>query len=132
MIEDIKELKEMVKELKVLYVEDEEEMRMGSELFLKKFFNFVETAKDGQDGFEKFQTNRHDIIFTDIMMPKMDGEEMIEKIKEIDENIFCVTLTASEVRLKDIKEICDLYYRKPISYDNMNTVLQEIVKKFNL
>ncbi|QOY52266.1 response regulator [Candidatus Sulfurimonas baltica] len=132
MIKDIKALKEMVKELTVLYVEDEDEMRSGSELFLKKFFNFVETAKDGEEGLEKFQTNRHDIIFTDVMMPRMDGEEMIKKIKEIDNNIFCVTLTASEVRLEDIKEMCDLYYRKPISYDDMNTVLQEIVKKFNL
>lgn len=132
MNEEIKELKERVKNLKILYVEDEDEMRIGSEMFLNKFFNSVETAKDGQEGLNKFKNGKYDIVFTDIMMPIMDGEEMMGNIKNISDDVFCIALTASEVRLEKIKETSDLYFRKPISYEDMVTVMQGIVKKFNL
>ncbi len=129
---EIKELKEKVKNLNILYSEDEEEMRLGTELFLNKFFSSVDTASDGQEGLNKFMEKRHNVVFTDIMMPNMDGLEMLTKIHTIDENVFKVTLTASDVREKDITEVSDLYYRKPITYENMIIIMKEIVKKFNL
>ncbi len=129
---EIKELKEKVKNLNILYSEDEEEMRLGTELFLNKFFSSVDTASDGQEGLNKFIEKHHNVVFTDIMMPNMDGLEMLTKIHTIDENVFKVTLTASDVREKDITEVSDLYYRKPITYENMIIIMKEIVKKFNL
>ena len=132
MNEEIKALKEKVKNLKILYSEDEDEMRIGTELFLNKFFSSVETANDGQLGLEKFKNSQYDVVFTDIMMPNMDGLEMLKNMKEINKNIFSVTLTASEVRKDDIINSSDLYFRKPITYENMIYILREIVKKFNL
>jgi len=132
MNEEIKLLKEKVKNLKILYSEDEEEMRIGTELFLNKFFTSVETANDGQLGLEKFNKNKYDVVFTDIMMPNMDGLEMLKNMKEKNKDFFSVTLTASEVRENDIIKAADLYFRKPITYDNMIHILKEIVKKFDL
>jgi len=132
MNKDIQELKERVKNLRILYVEDEDEMRMGSEMFLNKFFTSVEVAKDGLEGLIKYKDKKYDIVFTDIMMPKMDGEEMIVEIKKLSDNVFCIALTASEVRLENIKEVSDLYFRKPIAYQDMVIVMQAIVKKFHL
>lgn len=129
---EMKILKEKVKNLKVIYAEDEDDMRMGTEIFLNKFFSQVEIAVDGKDGLEKFENGNFDIVFTDILMPKMGGLEMIEKIKELNDKIFIVTLTASEVRKEDIEKAADLYFRKPISYDNMFTIMNEIVNKFKL
>ena len=107
-------------------------MRIGTELFLNKFFTSVNTAKDGQLGLQKFKDNKYDVVFTDIMMPNMDGLEMLKKMKEIDKSIFSITLTASEVREEDIANSSDLYFRKPITYENMIYILREIVKKFDL
>ena len=132
MNEEIKILKEKVKNLKILYSEDEEEMRVGTELFLNKFFTYVNTANDGQQGLEKFKNNKYDVIFTDIMMPNMDGLEMLKNMKEKNKDFFSVTLTASEVRENDIIETSNLYFRKPITYDNMIHILKGIVKTFNL
>jgi len=130
--QEIKDLKEKVKNLDILYCEDEEEMRIGSELFLNKFFTSVDSAVDGQDGLTKFEEKKYKVIFTDIMMPNMDGLEMLKNIKKIDENIFAVALTASEVKEEEITELSNLYFRKPITYDNMMTIMREIVNKFNL
>ena len=132
MNEEIKILKEKVKDLKVLYVEDEEEMRLGTEVFLNKFFNFVQTAKDGEEGLQKFKENNFDIIFTDILMPKISGLEMIKEMQRINNNIFSAALTASEISDKKIIETTDLYFRKPISYDNMFVIMKKIVDKFKL
>jgi len=129
---EIKILKEKVKSLKVIYVEDEDDMRMGTEIFLNKFFSKVEVAVDGKDGLEKFKNGDFDIVFTDILMPKMNGLEMIAKIKELNSEIFIVTLTASEVKKEEIEAAADLYFRKPISYNNMFTIMNEIVNKFKL
>ena len=132
MNQEIKDLKEKVKNLDILYCEDEDEMRIGSELFLNKFFTSVDSAVDGQEGLTKFEEKKYKVIFTDIMMPNMDGLEMLKNIKKIDENIFSVALTASEVKEEEIKESSNLYFRKPITYDNMMTIMREIVNKFNL
>ena len=128
----IKILKEKVKNLKVIYVEDEDDMRIGTEVFLNKFFSKIVVASNGKDGLEKFNNNDFDIVFTDIIMPIMGGLEMIAKIKEIKDDIFVVTLTASEVNEQEIKESSDLYFRKPISYENMFDILNSIVSKFKL
>jgi len=132
MNEEIKELKSKVENLNVLYSEDEEEMRVGTELFLNKFFTSVDSSCDGLEGLEKFKEKKYDIVFSDVMMPRMDGLEMLKKIKEMDSNVFTVTLTASSVREKDIISTSDLYYRKPISYENMIEIMQKIVEKLNL
>jgi len=130
--QEIQDLKEKVKELNILYCEDEEEMRLGSELFLNKFFNNVDAVSDGQKGLEKFKQNRHQVVFTDIMMPNMNGLEMLKNIKEIDKKVYTITLTASEITQEDMQSISNLYFRKPISYANMLLVMKEIVKKFEL
>ena len=132
MNKEIKDLREKVRNLDILYCEDEEEMRVGSELFLNKFFTSVDSASDGQEGLTKFEEKKYKVIFTDIMMPNMDGLEMLKNIKKVDENIFAVALTASEVKEEEIKESSNLYFRKPITYDNMITIMREIVNKFNL
>ncbi len=132
MNQEIKELKEKVKDLHILYSEDEEEMRIGTELFLNKFFTSVDSACDGQEGLDKFKEKEYQVVFTDIMMPNMDGLKMLKNIKEINENIFTVTLTASEVREDKIIESSNLYFRKPITYENMITIMREIVNKFHL
>ena len=128
----IKELKDKVKELNILYCEDEDDMRLGTELFLNKFFVSVDSASDGKIGFDKFKEKKYHVVFTDIMMPNMDGLDMLKSISEIDKDIFTVTLTASEVSEDEIKRISDLYFRKPITYENMITVMEKIVDKFNL
>lgn len=66
----------------LLLVEDDPLMlRMYEKIF--KFEGYdVDTAKDGEEGLEKAKTQKPVLILLDIMMPKMNGLEMLEKLKK--------------------------------------------------
>ena len=66
----------------LLLVEDDPLMlRMYEKIF--KFEGYqVDTAKDGEEGLEKAKTQKPVVILLDIMMPKMNGIEMLEKLKK--------------------------------------------------
>ncbi|OUR93128.1 hypothetical protein A9Q84_21745 [Halobacteriovorax marinus] len=70
--------------LKVLVVEDEEEIRDFIGFCLEDFLgNRVEyfASEDGLDALEKVTLNKYDLIITDIKMPNMDGKEFILKVQ---------------------------------------------------
>jgi CheY-like chemotaxis protein len=70
------------KKPKILLVDDDENIRvMYAELFIKEGFE-VEEAVDGLEGLEKATKNIPDIIFTGIIMPRMDGFVFIESLKK--------------------------------------------------
>ncbi|OGZ33293.1 MAG: hypothetical protein A3I88_02780 [Candidatus Portnoybacteria bacterium RIFCSPLOWO2_12_FULL_39_9] len=66
---------------KILIIEDDPFL---NEMYVTKFTqaNFeVEVAIDGQEGLQKIEKNKPDLILLDIVLPKMDGFEILEKIK---------------------------------------------------
>ncbi len=66
---------------KILLVEDNAELRNLYETFLKYNKFTVETAVDGEDGIAKAKEFQPDFIFLDIMMPKMDGFEVLKTLR---------------------------------------------------
>lgn len=125
---EIEILREKVKNLKVLFVDDEKEIRDGTGLFLRKFFDDVVIRSDGDEGLEEFKkTKDFDIVITDILMPKMDGFTMIKHIKVINKDIFTVFITASRSMLHAEKELSDLILEKPISFKDMIMIMKKLV-----
>ena len=127
---DIKELREKIKDLKVLFVDDEEEIREGTGTFLKKFFNDVFICIDGEDGLNFYKQNQVDIVITDVMMPKLDGVAMVKEIKKLNPDIFAIFITAFREGLDDDQEIVDLHIKKPLSYEDMVLILNTIAEKY--
>ena len=91
---EIKELLSHTQKLNVLFVEDDDEARSEIALILKRFFNKVIVAVDGNDGVEKFKNNDVDLIMTDINMPKLNGLDMLKQIKSINPDIYSIILSA--------------------------------------
>ncbi|RMG01921.1 MAG: sigma-54-dependent Fis family transcriptional regulator [Acidobacteria bacterium] len=79
---------------KVLIVEDEELMRVILEELLKGEGYEVFTAEDGESAIEIFSVEDIDLIVTDIRMQGMDGLELLDKLKSIDENALVIIITA--------------------------------------
>lgn len=71
----------MADKAKVLVVEDEEILLTGLKEELESGGYEVEGAMDGVEGLEKTKSFKPDLILLDLLMPKMDGMEMLQKLK---------------------------------------------------
>lgn len=81
--------------MKLLIVDDSNFTQIIMSNQMKKCFKDAEiiTAKDGIEGFEKYKEIKPDHVFVDLLMPRLNGVELIKMIKEYDEkaSIFVVT-----------------------------------------
>ena len=123
-----------LKTLNVLYIEDSVATRTQFTMMITKLFNKVVIADDGQEGIEKFIANKNDdfeinLIISDIHMPKMNGIELLKKIREICEDIpFIITTayTQTELLLQAIKFKATDYIIKPIDMKNLINTVQKV------
>ncbi len=122
----------ILKTLKILIVEDEKKLAsLLKESILDTFFKVI-IAKDGDEGLKKYNSFKPDIIITDIMMPFCDGLEMTQKIKELDENIPIIVLSAHSDKEKLLKAIdlgINKYFIKPFDPDELISYINKIVPK---
>lgn len=126
--------KSLLKNLKVLYVEDEDKVSLLLEEAISDNFYKFYTAKNGVEGFEMFKKYKPDIVITDVMMPKMDGLEMAELIKEKSPKTPIICLSAysdKEKLLKAIDVSITKYFIKPFEPDELVSYLQELAQKLN-
>lgn len=132
-MEKIEELKNFIKTLNILYVEDEVNAREITAKIFRRFFNDVETKENGLEGYLAFQkkyakNESYDLIISDINMPKMDGLDMVDKIREINKDIPVIFITARhepEVLQRAIEQQVLNYLIKPL---DMESVAQTIYK----
>ncbi len=131
---NIKELKKLTSHLHILYVEDDLEIQTKMRKYLNKLFALVKVASDGVEGLELFKTQTFDIVITDLSMPKMNGMEMIKKIKEMNEHQMLLITTAhgeSNYLLKAMKFHINGYILKPFNYDELNDELYKVSEIIN-
>lgn len=129
---DVKALKSLTGDFKILYVEDESELRNAVGTYLQKIFDSVDTAENGKEGLEKYQKHHYDIIITDIQMPYMNGLEMVAEIKVLDpeQEIIIISAYAEPSYFLDaIRLGINGYIIKPVNYEQMNMTLYKSVKK---
>ena len=122
---------ELLKNFTLLYVEDDEETKEGMLLLLKKYLKEVYSASDGEEGLALYKEKNPDIVLSDISMPKMNGLELSEKIKEINPNQSIALLTAfNETNfLKQAINIgIDKYIVKPIKREYLFNTLESMAK----
>ena len=109
---------------RLLVVDDEKEItEMLRERLTKKGFEVV-TAFDGAEALEKVKTDDPDVIILDLMMPKLNGFEVLKELKDK----FCdkwrpVIILSAKSELDSVKTCYDLeadhYLTKPCSYENL-------------
>ena len=107
----------VLKGLSILYVEDDDALRVKMLEFLQMIFDRVYPAENGKKGLEAFNMYSPDIIITDIKMPVMDGLEMANQVKQKNPDTPIIITTAfSEVDflIRAIEIRVDRYVLKPI------------------
>ncbi len=89
-----KDILKYIKQVSVLYVEDNDATREEVEYFLKSKVKKLYIASNGEEGLELYKKYSPEIIITDVQMPKLDGIEMSKLIKEFDRNAKIIIITA--------------------------------------
>ncbi len=108
--------------MRILVVEDEETIAdvIKTKLQCEKYE--VDTSFDGEDGLYNAISNIYDLIILDIMLPKMNGLEILKKIKENDISAKVIMLTAKselEDKLKGFNIGADDYVTKPFHIEEL-------------
>lgn len=132
---NINRLIKQTKTLSLLYVEDDEETRTGTMETLAIFFDEITSAIDGQDALEKFSTENFDLIITDINMPKLNGIEMIKKIRDSNQNVPIIIVSAHDESSNFIKTIrfgIEAYLLKPFHMDDLIAVFHKVIKHISI
>lgn len=103
-------------EITVLLVEDEVTLAMIIKDTLEESGFTIHTAGDGEEGLHLFFELRPDVLVADVMMPKMDGFEMVRRIRQTDKQTPVLFLTARSA-INDVVEGFELgandYLKKP-------------------
>lgn len=123
----------ILKNITVLYAEDELILQEGITETLNLFEINVICVKNGQEGLSVFNSTdkKIDLILTDIKMPKLDGIGMIEKIREIDKDIPVIITTAHQETsfLMDSIELnISAYVLKPIDIYKLESSLIKAIE----
>jgi len=133
-------LKDQALELNVLYVEDEETIRIATTQMFGDFFNKVDTAEDGAKGLKKYidfhesTGSYYDLVISDINMPNMDGTEMSKEILALNpiQKVLIISAHNDSQRLLDLINIRIRYFvMKPIIYKQMIQILFDICRDIN-
>lgn len=118
--------------LSILYAEDDEILRNQYSKFLKTIFENVYEASNGEDAFNFYSKNKPDIILLDINMPKLNGLEVAQKIREKDLITKIIILSAFSDKEKLLQaiplNIID-YLIKPIKFDKFKETLCNTANK---
>ncbi len=115
--------------IKVLIAEDEKVMRFMITDFLESFGYQVLQSDNGLDAYVLWKKERPDILVTDINMPKMNGVDLLKKIKEKEPNFPVVLITG--VNVEKVKSIvsennADGFLTKPFKMKDLIRVLQTL------
>lgn len=80
--------------LSILYVEDDPMVRENFVEILGHYFSHIFSAEDGLSAYDLYLQHRPDILLLDISLPKMSGLDLAEKIREDDDKVAIVMMTA--------------------------------------
>jgi len=123
-----------IKNLKILIVEDEPKLASLLKDAVNHYCYSVTVAVNGKEGIEKYLKVKPDIIITDIMMPHLDGLDMTIQIKEINQDVPIIVLSAfgdQEKLLKAIDIGITKYFIKPIDPDALIEFLSNLAVKLD-
>lgn len=128
---------DFLKTLTILYVEDDKKIRDGFLSILDKLFYKVLVAEDGQDALDIFKSveeNTIDTIISDINLPNVNGIDLLENIRKIDESVpFIFTSGHKESRylLKAVKLGVSNYFTKPFDAKEIILYVQKVCEKIH-
>lgn len=115
----------------ILIVEDNLDMREYIDSILSQYYN-VWQAKDGKEALSLLESNKPDLIISDIMMPRMDGMTFAKAVKESQSNrgipfIILTALSEDRIRVENLRLGVDDYLLKPFNPEELLIRIQNLI-----
>ena len=117
--------------ISILFVEDEKVLRIIYQKILSKYVDVLYLAEDGVEGLKLYHEHKPDLIVSDIQLPRLNGLEMIEKIREDDEDTKIIIVSAySEASyfIDAIKLQVNGFLLKPVDRESLIQQVKNIAK----
>ncbi len=115
-------------DISVLFVDDNETIRQLYRRLLEKHINHLYIAKNGHHGLELYQKHKPDLVITDMVMPVMNGLEMVKEIKKINPDAKIVVMSAYSEKDSFVESIhlgIDGYLMKPVEAKKLLSLIDE-------
>ncbi len=116
----------------VLIVEDDEAVRRSLSLYLKHKGHQVETAEDGVVGLNNIRAKDYSVVVTDVMMPNMNGMELLEQIKQVRPYTQVIMVTGYadlQVAIEAMKKGASDFITKPFRYDQVDKLIRDLQER---
>jgi heavy metal response regulator len=118
--------------MRILVVEDEKKVGSFIKKGLEEEHYAVDIAYDGEEGLTLAQINEYDLILLDIMLPKLDGMEVLRQIRRNGSNVPILMLTARdsvEDIISGLDGGSDDYLTKPFSFDELVARVRALLRR---
>lgn len=120
---------------KILVIDDESSIRNTLQDILEYEKYEVVLAEDGQDALEQMGNGPYDVILCDVKMPKMDGIELLEKIREQDNDVAIVMISGHgtiDTAVEAIKKGAYDFISKPLDLNRLLITIRNAMDKTQL
>ncbi len=124
----------MSKQKSILLAEDDDNLGLLLQQFLKAKEFKVELARNGKHAYEKFNNGHFDFCIFDVMMPEMDGLTLAKEVRLVDSKIPILLLTAKsmkEDKLAGFESGADDYLTKPFAMEELLARINAIMRRTN-
>ena len=117
---------------KILLVDDEIEITEINKRYLEQGGYDIDIANDGKEALEKYKRNKYSLIITDIMMPNMDGYDLISEVQYLDAEqpfLFITAKTTEPDKIYALSMGADDYIVKPFSPRELVLRVRNILRR---
>lgn len=118
--------------MRILFVEDSERLRRSVGAALKKSGYAVDLATDGEAGLWLAESYEYDVIVLDVMLPKMDGWSVLERLRASASRTHVLLLTAKDTiddRVRGLQAGADDYLIKPFALEELLARVQALCRR---
>ena len=118
--------------MKILVVEDEKDLNRVITKHLKKNNYSVDSCFDGEQALDYVLYGEYDLIITDIMMPKIDGDEFIKQLRVKGNSTPVIMLTAKDSlddKILGLDSGADDYIVKPFEFDELLARIRVLMRR---
>ena len=118
--------------MKILLAEDEVDLNNVVTRYLKKNGYSVDSVLDGEEALDYLEYSEYDLVILDIMMPKVDGFEVIKKLRDKGNHTSVLMLTArdsADDKVKGLDLGADDYIVKPFDFNELMARIRAVVRR---